>query len=139
MVTLLINISSTALVLSTVIVLRALVDLLDYFLFLVFYYLFSVLLSFFSIPNNNIHYLFSEICDLSGDFWSETPFSVSQIISSGFLSTKWLWTYWCGLLQSLMILVGDEKYNGFHPTFQLPPILSHCKHKPFIKFTTNIG
>ena len=37
---------------------------------------FSVLLSFFAISNNNIHYLFPEICDLSGNFWSEAPFPV---------------------------------------------------------------
>ena len=34
---------------------------------------------------------------------------------------------------SLMILVSDAKYIHFYPTFQLPPTLSHCKYKPFIK------
>ena len=35
-----------------------------------------VIVSFFSISNYNIHKLFPEICDLSGNFWSEAPFSV---------------------------------------------------------------
>ena len=34
-----------------------------------FWKVFSVLISFFSISNNNILYLFPEICDLSGNFW----------------------------------------------------------------------
>ena len=34
---------------------------------------------------------------------------------------------------SLVILVNDAKYIHFYPTFQLPPTLSHCKYKPFIK------
>ena len=41
-----------------------------------FWKVLSVLLSFFSISNNNIHYLFPEICDSSVNFWSEAPFSV---------------------------------------------------------------
>ena len=33
----------------------------------------------------------------------------------------------------LLILVKDAKYIHFYPTFHLPPTLSHCKYKPFIK------
>ena len=56
----------------------------------------------------------------------------------GLISTKWLQTYWHGLLQSQ--ITGDLgqrcKVHSFllaYPTFQLPPTLSPCKHKPFIK------
>ena len=34
---------------------------------------------------------------------------------------------------SLVISVNDSEYIHFCPTFQLPPTLSHCKCKPFIK------
>ena len=34
---------------------------------------------------------------------------------------------------SLVIFVNDAKYIHFYPTFQLPPALSHCRYKPFIK------
>ena len=34
---------------------------------------------------------------------------------------------------SLVIFVKDAKYIHFYPNFRLPPALSHCKYKPFIK------
>ena len=41
-----------------------------------FWKAFSVSLSFFTISNSNILYLFPEICHLSDSLWSEAPFSV---------------------------------------------------------------
>ena len=34
---------------------------------------------------------------------------------------------------SLVILINSSKHIHFYPTFQLPPALSHCSYKPFIK------
>ena len=94
---LIINISSAALAVC----LALLPALLYWGLWLIysssFWKAFSVLLSFFTISNNNIHFMV--YCNHS----------------------------------SLVIFVNDAKYIHFYPTFQLPPTLSHCKYKPFIK------
>ena len=62
----------TTLALPALIALRALANLLEWFLksILVFYFLFS------QFPTKISTIFFPEICGLSGDFWSETAFSV---------------------------------------------------------------
>ena len=46
---------------------------------------------------------------------------------------KWFQTYWYALMYLLISSDLGQRCKGLFPTFQLPPVLSHCKYKPFIK------
>ena len=75
---------------------------------------FSVLLSFlfcFTTSNNNIHYLFPEICDLSVNFWSEAQFSVLKAIS-GWSNIDWM------TLNSLVLSTGITHHWWSSSTMQ---------------------
>ena len=113
------NIFSAALAHPALIVLRTLANLLTWVVSEKFYFTFFFL---------NFQHLFPEICDLSGNFWSEAPTPVLYPLNDFKLTGIW---------STVQSLTTDDlgqrcKVHSFQPNF-LTSSNPHCKYKPFIK------